>query len=1437
MLDPSIELLPRVIQRQSSLKGVAIIYSASDPRYQQLADAIAKALIASGAGRPECVSDLELMPERSTPLPNSYRSRPLIVLGSLNTNRTLQPLYANYVCSTDATFPGGDGFDFRTLVNPYGTGHNIILVGGSNFRGVERAQEKLLATIAEAGATHELPFQLSVEIDPMLAANLAAWPYTPLEDSAELQALRSRGLMFYTEPIRVIGTYTLMWSWTADERYATIAVDALRRLNASMTTGYGDWHYLAERFMRAIPLLIAGGFLTAAEIVRTDQLLLLTAFGNEDEWWRVKVGHPPLGHRHQGKGTYEFLLLARYLRDQTNPTPELRAQCDQWIKECCTFLDALASARLDDQDDESSLNNLATLYRYALGQERHDFFTSGNARLVTERCLALHDNNGNGCGQGGYGESQGMYLQQEATEQTACSAFYYGDGTYKWIIQTMPNLEIAQRYVFLRYVPVFLQKFDTGPELIPVAPSKTQNLWSLPITEHQLAISNHPPEQVVPEGHMVNAPETWQLPEGIGLNQLPQSRGFDKLVLRRGYTRADTYLLIQGYQGGFRWQGHMQAANCIVRFYQAGHVWLMQNTSRHSYHDKNGLMISDGANDTPMQPIAEQVALADFSSVALTVTRMTDYHHTDWSRHLFWSKSGDGFLVVIDRVAFKADGPYSLTCSWRTPGYAELHGRHWHSDQGQHRFTLVSGSEVAGTCELDTDQGACSPYVLRQRLAGDHLAGDEASFQNLLTVRPLNNAEAYNLQSLDDHSALVRLAGKPHTWCSADIHPDLVWLPNASAKASSALVDANSLVFTGITELTLPNLSLQSSEPISVSLDLETNRITLKSNIAVEITFETIGKSKTFSSSGSYNLEEQISLSQLFCAALAKVIGSWFAAIPSVASRLGPAQRSDSSKETSSWQSSWTYDSGSRVPEIVRNIRITADPLPVNGSPDEMIDPVMPDGYSRETWIQWPRAKHYTISLTLPQPRVLTALNILGDCIDDPTLRTFHPLPEGITVESESDDGTTRPCAVFAIPDRRYKRYRDAENRLAAHYATIGEKVRAVHVRLPAPADGSPFVLHRLEVLSDRTIAPTIEHLTTADLDGDGRLEIIIANAISELIVLDENGHEMWRHQLPVPITHVSAQQIDPSGPPVLCVGMLGGDLHQYHPDGSLRQAWEVAKKFLTRKDCLQGWFNATHCINIWRRDDEGRACLVLGGYAILVFLDAEGEIVGHSFSDGPWNFNILVSPETRPDRGDLYVRCGWNHGIMYYPGVSGEGPSGEVYHLGGFNQPMFRMLKRVIPFLNGRSLAAEWVELADLPDGSLFFATELGCGVLSTATKDWHWKLEGGMSLNCACLGEVADKKVALIGGMDGFIAAVNLSDGQVIRRQHVGAPVIGVTQTETGNLLVTTHTGVQLLDAAWQQCSKLTRPLNRVLPIGNNRLLVCHSDHTLEMLILNHE
>ena len=101
--------------------------------------------------------------------------------------------------------------------------------------------------------------------------------------------------------------------------------------------------------------------------------------------------------------------------------------------------------------------------------------------------------------------------------------------------------------------------------------------------------------------------------------------------------------------------------------------------------------------------------------------------------------------------------------------------------------------------------------------------------------------------------------------------------------------------------------------------------------------------------------------------------------------------------------------------------------------------------------------------------------------------------------------------------------------------------------------------------------------------------------------------------------------------------------------------------------------------------------------------------------------------------------------------------------------------------------------------------------------------------------IGRLDDRPVALLGGRDGFGAALDLADGQVLRRQHVGAPVIGLNPAADGRLLVATQTGVQLLNRDWQPVSALPRNLNRALPLGNNRLLVSAEDHTLELLELS--
>jgi hypothetical protein len=95
-------------------------------------------------------------------------------------------------------------------------------------------------------------------------------------------------------------------------------------------------------------------------------------------------------------------------------------------------------------------------------------------------------------------------------------------------------------------------------------------------------------------------------------------------------------------------------------------------------------------------------------------------------------------------------------------------------------------------------------------------------------------------------------------------------------------------------------------------------------------------------------------------------------------------------------------------------------------------------------------------------------------------------------------------------------------------------------------------------------------------------------------------------------------------------------------------------------------------------------------------------------------------------------------------------------------------------------------------------------------------------------------DQPVALIGGADGFVAAVDLATGKIIRRRHLGAPVIGIATADHGSLVIATHRGLTALDADWQPQATLARNLNRALPLAGHRLLVSHTDHTLELLNL---
>lgn len=62
--------------------------------------------------------------------------RPAIVIGNLAESQCVRELYFRFLCATDLWYPGPGGYELRTLCDPFGAGHNVILVGYSDEKGL-----------------------------------------------------------------------------------------------------------------------------------------------------------------------------------------------------------------------------------------------------------------------------------------------------------------------------------------------------------------------------------------------------------------------------------------------------------------------------------------------------------------------------------------------------------------------------------------------------------------------------------------------------------------------------------------------------------------------------------------------------------------------------------------------------------------------------------------------------------------------------------------------------------------------------------------------------------------------------------------------------------------------------------------------------------------------------------------------------------------------------------------------------------------------------------------------------------------------------------------------------------------------------------------------------------------------------------------------------
>lgn len=1466
-------MLPRQVPTSTTLVSDAkrdceIVYPASDRGYQAVAQTVAAAIGRRTGVRPALCCDTSIIDRRDASLPERYRERALIVLGSLNTNLLLRPLYARFFCATDAAFPGQGGYDLRTMVNPYGTGVNSILAGGSTLAGVERAAERLIACVDDLGRPGELslPFMLDVHLGPDMARKMAAWPDPAYKVSGDIPSDTKRPCLLGDWPesaqdvsvpqtegalLSLIGPYAILYAWTGQRKYGEYAARCLRTLNERTGESYGDWHYAIERIVRALPWLAAGGFLSEHELLRSDQLLLGTALETQNMWWRKRDGQPPLGNRHLGKGTYAFYLQACYLRHQARGNEAARRLCDRWICECQTYLDALARARADDQDDESSLNNLTTLLWYALGEERFEFFESGNARRCAERAIAVHDNTGAGAGIEGYGEAMpgAMYLQQDIQAMVGAATLYYHDAELKWVWDHLRNLQVPTRMILWVLSPAFMHRFQPGPEVDAQRPARLAGLQVLPLSDYQVDVTTHPPEFRPPMGISIEEPEKWEYHNGLRPNRLPAERTFDKLVLRKGFEPEDPYLLLQGYSEPFRWQGSMHAANAIVRYSQGGHIFLLHNTDRQAYYHKNGVYVSDGYDRDGLPPLAEMVAADDFAAVALSATRVGDAHHADWTRHLFWSKAGEGFFVVLDTLVPLQKGPFSFTCSWRTPGYAALEGRRWQARQGEHVFTLCASRMLKMTSEEQGVQGAVNPYVLRQVQEGEYSPGEVVSFQNLFYARKEPEGLSLDLLYLEPRQVLVVDAdGLPMACCLAGAYDGLD--EGLSVQAASLMVSPTELWAAGARRLAMPSgssIEIVSDRRVGVELDLAGHALHVRCDgpysAGARVLVTLPGRSFTLDLESTGRKTSRLPAAA--CDAMMAWVERWLAMLARRGRRVDPPQ--PPAWPGDAWSRGWRFEGWTKGASRVRDVVVSATPAPVDGFAEQLTDTMLPEW--RDCISQWPAASRYDIQLQLPRQTAIDSLRIVGDSYRQPILRTFRPLPQRVDVGLSPDQNPEHLRSCNGQVRRgmlRHQRWHGWADRFETLEVQISASAQRVRVSIPAATDGSPLVCQEITLYEERRAMPPVRQLMAVDLDGDGRVEVLAigsaddcsatGDVASEIVVLDDDGYERWRWQSSSLITHVSCHDLDGTGRLQVCVGLLGPDLVILEPDGSPRLERSFAGYNEEGHDNCFGWLYGIEGLTIWQRGPDGRGALAIGSYGLQVFLDPDCRPVGHCWAGGgAWQSDLLACPPGRVWPKNLWVRNRWHQGICIYEGEAGLEPSGEYVVFGGLRQSMFRRLHKMLSFVNGSTVAFEWIDGSESAGGLILVAAETGVGVASFTDEDWLWKNESGGPITACAVAPARGHHPAqvLVGNAGGFVAAFGETSGRPCRRLLAGAPVVGLAHwPSSGWTAVATREGVLALDGEWRVRSYHAAAVRRMCSLGAGRVVVAREDGVLERL-----
>ncbi|MFP3903946.1 MAG: hypothetical protein ACLFWB_06870, partial [Armatimonadota bacterium] len=724
------------------------------------------------------------------------QSQSAIALGNMATSSFIYTLYREYYTFLDLKYPGPGGYVVRSLHDPYGTGKNVIFIGGSDDSGVQRAAEVFCSKI-EPGDDLVMGRLMDIELGdgpqpPDVGEQLYTWRDSWREFEDGTHTGYDPATYFGWNPI---SSQAALYYMTGEEKYLKeylqLALPDPDNIPKELSTCYafarkdcdlehplvGTYHYRAHLQELMFDLIEESPLLddeTRLEI--TNEMLARQQFLDDNArqvFFEADLDAPPQKgtSRH---GLYDGLSIYTGSRYFAKYYPS-----DKWDMRLAKLRHAMSwwlhHPTWGELDTLSWINtSTEPVVEYWMFEDPQAFVDSGVAETMMRAIEILWT---------GTRRDEANYNMTHTLMHRA--SWLLNNGEYAWLVRkTQFNMD----------------RFRIG-----------QSWWPGPRLE------------VLPPDHLVNRVSAMPLPEPNAQQAhtpFDASEGYQFLSYRNGLGPTDGYLFLDGFNDRGRNPHHVSA---LYRLRMQGRE-VLKGYWNQVFVNRDGLVTRHVARGARLD---RAVAVGDGACIRSVVP---DAPFCEWQRDLMWVD--EKYLLVADVVTAHEEGDFSIVCRWAPTQHIDV------SSEDRRRCVLHFGNDISVVSAQPVQYRHRSPHTLEASMKRELSSGEAQAIFTAVYPDSAQGAFDYRLEPVAERA--VRVEGKETAlYCIAPFASEESGI---QIDAQTAFVRDNSVRMFDGEALQIGGLGVRADRPVSLSWNLQDGTAEVVCEQAAAVRFSATGE-------------------------------------------------------------------------------------------------------------------------------------------------------------------------------------------------------------------------------------------------------------------------------------------------------------------------------------------------------------------------------------------------------------------------------------------------------------------------------------------------------------------------------------------------------------------------------------------------------------------